>query len=745
MSKGGRSFVFYIIMLVVSGILIYGLLEMGDRFEATHASASTGNVQYFLTQGFSIFTHSLKMNIQTPVAMLLLQVISILCVARIFGWLFVKMKQPSVIGEIVAGIVLGPSVLAQVMPDVSAFLFTPESLSNINILSQIGLILFMFAIGMELDISEVRKKLRETIVISHSSMIIPFLFGMAAAYWTYPKYAAHTTPFVSYALFIGIAMSITAFPVLARIIQEKGLTKSHLGTLSLASAANGDVTAWCLLAVVIAIAQSGTFVGALYTVLFAALFLLFMFYILKPFLNIIGNIYHNQEVITKTIVAFMILILIISAYVTEVLGIHALFGSFIAGVIMPANVKFRKIMTEKVEDVSLSLFLPLFFVSTGLKTQIGLISTKEEWLVCGMFILVAVVGKVVGTTFPARITGESWKDSWSMGALMNTRGLMELVVLTIGYEMGIIPPSIFVMLVLMTLATTIMTGPFLNFIDFCFAKKEQPVRPVVHKSGVFRVLLSFGRTGTGKTMLSVAHQVFSKGEKPCELTALHLTVGTEVNPIHTENFEISSFEPILEEADRLQINIHTRYDITNDAGAEIVHIVNNESFDFLMVGAGISMSTLPEDVEATKHKSWFYPGDLVKDKTQVFIEQTHAPVGIFVNRDFDRASQVIVILEKPKDVFLLNYASNLIRSNQASVCLFEVGNEFARNKISDNKVREFLNSHRQATLICLPRLSEKILQQHDFMLISYPTWMDITDSEKEALQSMPSTLIIHKK
>ena len=283
----------------------------------------------------------------------------------------------------------------------------------------------MFAIGMELNISEVRKKLKETILISHTSTIVPFFFGMLTAYFVYDKYADKSTPFLSFALFIGIAMSITAFPVLARIIQEKGLTKTHLGTISL------DITAWCLLAVVIAIAQAGSMLSAVYNILFSVLYIMFMFLAVRPFLRMIGHIYHNKEVIDKGLVAFIFLLLITSAYLTEILGLHALFGAFIAGVVMPGNVKFRKIMTEKVEDVSLALFLPLFFVSTGLRTEIGLLNKPELWWLCLIFIVVAIAGKFGGAMFSARFVGESWKDSLYIGALMNTRGLMELVVLTI--------------------------------------------------------------------------------------------------------------------------------------------------------------------------------------------------------------------------------------------------------------------------------------------------------------------------
>ncbi|MEG1545326.1 MAG: cation:proton antiporter, partial [Tannerellaceae bacterium] len=446
MSKGTRSLTFYLMMIVIFGSLMYLIAKEGESQQVDSAVTSMYAAPTDMGEGFSLFLKLLAHHIESPIGILLLQIITILIVCRLFGWLFLKIGQPTVIGEIVAGIVLGPSVLGHLMPEVSGFLFRPDSLGNISILSQFGLILFMFAIGMELDITEVRKKLKETILISHTSTIVPFFFGMLTAYFVYDSYANKSTPFLSFALFIGIALSITAFPVLARIIQEKGLTHTHLGTISLASAANGDITAWCILAVVIAIAQAGSMLSATYNILFSVLYIVLMFYAVRPFLRMIGHIYHNKEVINKGLVAFMLLFLIISSYLTEILGLHALFGAFIAGVVMPSNVKFRKIMTEKVEDVSLSLFLPLFFVSTGLRTEIGLLNSPELWWLCAIFTIVAIIGKFGGAFFSARFVGESWKDSLYIGALMNTRGLMELVVLTIGYEMKILPPPIFVML-----------------------------------------------------------------------------------------------------------------------------------------------------------------------------------------------------------------------------------------------------------------------------------------------------------
>ena len=762
MSRGTKSIAFYLVMILVFGSLMYFIAKEGESQQIESTMTSAYDAPKNLSEGFSLFWELMMHHIQSPIGILLLQIITILITCRLFGWLFQKIGQPTVIGEIVAGIVLGPSVLGHLLPEASGFLFPVESLANITILSQFGLILFMFAIGMELDITEVRKKLKETILISHTSTIVPFFCGMLTAYFVYDTYADKGTPFLSFALFIGIAMSITAFPVLARIIQERGLTRTHLGTISLASAANGDITAWCLLAVVIAIAQAGSMLSAVYNILFSAIYIAFMFFAVRPFLKMIGHIYHNKEVIDKGLVAFMFLLLIISAYLTEMLGLHALFGAFIAGVVMPSNVKFRKIMTEKVEDVSLALFLPLFFVSTGLRTEIGLLNSPDLWWMCGVFILVAIIGKFGGAMFSARFVGESWKDSLYIGALMNTRGLMELVVLTIGYEMHILPPSIFVMLVLMTLVTTFMTIPLVSFIKFCFQTREKikEYKAVEVADGTFKVLLSFGRAGNGQIMLDVAYQMFAHIRHQVDLTALHLTVGSDVNPLHTDNFEEVSFGPILYGAKKLGIQIQTRYEVSNNAGVDICSIVNNEGYDFLLVGSGISMSNTPDDIAASHYRasfynryfkrfkapeSWFYPGALLKDKTKMFIEQSNCPVGVFVNRNFVKASNVIVVIDSEEDLFLLGYAQTLLKSTHGSASVLDKSSSTTPgNEVIKEGILRFTEDVKQTTLLREKDLTPQSFNGFNFMLISYKTWNDVSEHRKEALQKMPSTLILSK-
>lgn len=349
---------------------MYWIVLFGTKLEIGRdiIMPKNGNTQW------QEFINSLAHNLEHPLAILLAQIITIIIVARFFGWLCRKIRQPSVIGEIVAGILLGPSFLGMHFPDISATLFPVASLGNLHFLSQIGLILFMFVVGMELDLRILRTKAHDAVVISHASIIIPFTLGMGLAYYIYESFAPAGVQFSSFALFIGIALSITAFPVLARIVQERGINKTRLGTIVITCAAADDITAWCLLAAVIAIVKAGSFVSALYIIVLAAIYVFIMIKVIRPFLARIGNLYQTKESLSKSIVAIFFLTLIMSAWATEVIGIHALFGAFMAGAIMPDNERFRSIFIEKVEDVALVLLLPLFFVYTGLRTEIGLLN-----------------------------------------------------------------------------------------------------------------------------------------------------------------------------------------------------------------------------------------------------------------------------------------------------------------------------------------------------------------------------------
>lgn len=748
MKKNKKNYWVYAIMICLFGGLIYGALDLGQEF-SHHARTAADSIGQ---SAFGMFKSIIIDNLKSPLTVLLFQIIIILLAVRLFSHLFKYIGQPGVIGEIVAGIILGPSLLGYFFPDFFQVLFPEESLTNLNLLSQIGLVLFMFVIGMELDFTILKNKMNETLVISHAGIVVPFFLGIVTSFWVYEEYAASQTSFLPFALFIGISMSITAFPVLARIIQERNMTKTPVGILSIASAANDDVTAWCLLAIVIAVAKAGTFLSAMYTVGLTLLFIGFMFGLVRPFLKKVGELYANSEVINKTFVGFIFLILVVSAVATEIIGIHALFGAFIAGVVMPVNIGFRKVMMEKVEDIALVFFLPLFFAFTGLRTEIGLINTPELWGICAMFIAISVLGKLGGCSVAARLVGESWKDSLTIGTLMNTRGLMELVALNIGYEMGVLPPEIFVILVLMALATTFMTTPMLNFVEKIFAAKEK------HTARTPKILFSFGRPESGKTLLSIAATLLGKHLKDFNLIAAHYTLGTDLNPTKASEYAKESFKPLDEESERLNVQIDKRYKVTDKIPLEMIRLANNEQAKLLFVGAGLQFMKgyTPAPVQKTIHphlinqiarqikdRSLRLSGNLLKEKLETVIDQVDCDVAIFVNRQFSGIRNLFLLINSDQDLTLIPYASSWFANSPVRIHICFTNPEVART-IPEVHVTELSSQSPELFTLDIPANENPALKQPDSLLvISYESCLSVAQNGP-LFTALPSLLVIRR-
>ncbi len=398
-------------------------------------------------------------------ATLLMQIAVVIVFARLIGLLFRRIGQPQVVGEMAAGIVLGPSVLGWLAPGVSASLFPAASLGALSALSQVGLIAFMFLVGMELDPKLMRGRGHTAILTSHVSIVVPFCLGTALALYLYPRLSDDSVTFTNFALFVGTAMSITAFPVLARILAERHLIHHPVGAVALACAAVDDVTAWCILAAVVAAVRTGE--GSLplwLTLCGSALYVLLMIFVARPALQWLQRVYERRGRVSQDLLGFMLLLVLVSAWITEHLGIHALFGAFLVGAILPKDPAFVRAVTERIEDLVVVLLLPLFFAFSGLRTSIALVSGAEAWLMTGLIIFVAVAGKFGGSMLAARVGGMKWREAGAIGALMNTRGLMELVVLNLGLDIGVISPALFTMMVIMALVTTLMTKPLLELI-----------------------------------------------------------------------------------------------------------------------------------------------------------------------------------------------------------------------------------------------------------------------------------------
>jgi Kef-type K+ transport system membrane component KefB len=449
-----RGFV-YTIGIAVSIAVIVGALQVGEIW------FSSGGLGVTVAERASA-PHAAHG--RGPLAVLIVQLLVIILATQTLGNAARLVRQPAVVGEIAAGLLLGPSLLGHVWPAGSAILFPPASLDVLRLLSQVGVILFMFSVGLDLDVHHLRQRAPTAIAVSHFSIVVPFLLGVLAALALYRSYAPAGIPFHAFALFMGIALSITAFPVLARVLEERGLTRTPLGSTALACAAVDDVTAWSLLAVVVTMVTAGGVGSTLaWMVVAIGAFLAAMAWVVRPALS--AMIGRGTAALTRWRMALTLVVLLASALATEAIGIHALFGAFLAGVVMPQSVELRTQLRERLESLSSVFLLPIFFAFTGLRTEIGLLNDLSSWIVCIAIVLTAIAGKLVGSMLAARWTGSTWRDAFVLGTLMNTRGLMELIALNVGYDLGILSPRMFTMLVVMALVTTAMTGPLLDAVS----------------------------------------------------------------------------------------------------------------------------------------------------------------------------------------------------------------------------------------------------------------------------------------
>jgi Kef-type K+ transport system membrane component KefB len=462
-----RAALVYVLIVSMLGVGILGVLHLGSQLPQPIPLIPTGMAPRATgaPAGISLFASvqsSLVVSANDPLSRLFLQILVIIAASRIAGRLFTRCGQPAVIGEMVAGILLGPSFFGLLAPGVFQFVFPAASLDALKLFSQIGVCLFMFAAGMDLDVSQLRHKAHTAVVVSHASIIIPYFLGVVLALFLYSHLAQPGASFTAFALFMGISISITAFPVLVRILQDRGIFKTVLGSTATACAAVDDVTAWCVLAFVVATVRATSVGAAACSLGLVAVFIALMLFVIKPSLpRWLGQSALERPNPGKSVLAAVIGVVLASALSTELIGIHAIFGAFLAGAIMPAAGDFRHKLGVRVENFSSVLLLPLFFVFIGLRTQIGLLNNTQEWLICLGIVAVATAGKLGGTALAARLTGMRWREALQLGALMNTRGLMELIALNIGYDLGILSQRIFAMLVIMALATTMMTAPLL--------------------------------------------------------------------------------------------------------------------------------------------------------------------------------------------------------------------------------------------------------------------------------------------
>ncbi|MGF1937663.1 MAG: cation:proton antiporter [Nostoc sp. ChiQUE02] len=586
------------------------------------------------------------------VILVLVEVLIVIGLSRLVGLGFRSIKQPLVIGEIVAGIMLGPSLFGLVAPDVAVTLFPPETFPFLNVLSQVGLIFFMFLIGLELNPKYLSGQLEVAVLTSHVSILVPFSLGTLLAAILYPLVSNASVSFTAFALFLGAAMSITAFPVLARIITENNLQGTRLGTLALTCAAVDDVTAWCLLAVAIAVARTGDFAGAIPTIIASIVYIGLMLTAGRWFLQRLAKHYLRARRLSQLLLAGIYMAVVASALITELIGIHLIFGAFLLGAAMPKNEDLVRELAVKTEDFVLIFLLPIFFAYSGLRTQIGLLNRPELWLLCALVLGVAIAGKYVGTYVAARVSGISKREASALGWLMNTRGLTELIVLNIGLELGVISPLIFTMLVIMALVTTFMTSPLLEWtypkklirLDVMEPESEAEIGDIDTETTAgsetyvrpYRILVPVANPSTQKGLVQLAVAI-----------ALNYRHPAVVNPLSLIEFEEDyAFESTPVEADRLiaqrrqqleeLINtlepletrsyVHPIVRISSNVARETAQIAALDQVDLILVGW---------------HRPAFSSNRLGGRVGQIL---TSAPVdvAVFVDRGSDRLESLLV-------------------------------------------------------------------------------------------------------
>ena len=753
-----KTAIFYVSFLGLLLLVLLYILPAGKLYEI---DKSIVPIFPEFEKREDFFTLILR-NLQNPLLILLIQIVLIISVARIFGWLFKKLGQPVVMGEIVAGIVLGPSIIGYYYPGFMEMVFPLNSLNNLHLVSQIGLILFMFSIGLGLDLRVLRAKAGDAIIIGHASAIIPFIFGIILSWFLYQSLAPDNVSFLFFALFFSVSMSISAFPVLARIALEKGIHRTKTGTIVMACAASNDLLVWSLLAVIISIIRSGSFFSASYTLIFGLLYIFLMFKLVRPFLQRVGDLHPTRESITKSIISIFFFTLILSSLIAEIIGIHALFGAFLAGVIMPENPRFRSLLIEKIEDIAVVLLLPLFFVFTGLRTQIGLIDDPELWKITGIIILVGIAGKLFGTAIIARIFGQDWKDSLTLGTLLNTRGLMVLIVLNIGFDLGVFTPEVFTMLVVMALFNTLLTSPLLSLINRLFKNKDDVGTVDLIKSSKYHVLVSFSNPATGRSLLRLAHGFMKLLNENATITAMHLAPSSELHQYSNNEYEEKIFEDVIDESRVLNQKISTFFKASGDIEYDITDIVNKGNFDLLLIGLsqsifegnllgkvlGFTTRIISPDkiINQVLGKESLFGQNPFDPKTQLILSRSNTAVGILIDKGLMNTNRIIAPILSDSDIILVQFIQKFIKNSKAQITIVDLSGTLEKNislKESIKGIEQVAPNH--ISIITKTPMSSDLLSKHSLMLISEPSWIKAVESTYSWLKEIPSTLIISVK
>ncbi|MUG98488.1 sodium:proton antiporter [Scytonema sp. UIC 10036] len=633
------------------------------------------------------------------VVLVLVEVLIVIGLSRLVGLAFRWINQPLVIGEIVAGILLGPSFFGLVAPGLAATLFPPETVPFLNVLSQVGLIFFMFLIGLELNPKYLSGNLEVAILTSHVSILVPFSLGTLLAVLLYPLVSNGSVSFTAFALFLGAAMSITAFPVLARIITENNLQGTRLGTLALTCAAVDDVTAWCVLAVAIAVANTGSFSKAIPTIIYSLVYIGFMVTLGRSFLDRFAVYYRRTGRLSQLVLALIYMGVVASALITELIGIHLIFGAFLLGAIMPKNAELVKELAVKTEDFVLIFLLPVFFAYSGLRTEIGLLNSPELWLLSLTVLGVAIAGKYIGTYVAARVCGIENREASALGWLMNTRGLTELIVLNIGLSLGVISPLLFTMLVIMALVTTFMTSPLLEMtypkklmmLDVLEPEPEEAtsdddtaIEDIYPIS--YRILVPVANPSTQKGLVQLAVAIAMNSQQsavvqPLSLIQLQEDYAFESTPVEAERLIAQRRYQIEELIERLEPSsyrsyVHPIVRVSNNVARETAQIALLEQANLILVGW---------------HRPAFSKNRLGGRVGQILVTAP-VDVAVFVDRGEERLERLLVPYSANihDDLALVLALRLLVNSDTRHLQILQVvENQQVKNELS-NELRNIM-------------------------------------------------------
>ncbi len=604
----------------------------------------------------------LKDFVGDPLTRFFAQVIAVVAVSRILGVVTRWLHQPMVIAEIAAGIVLGPSVLGWILPAVGAAVFAPAR-GILQLVSEVGLIFFMFLVGLELRPELLRGHNKAFVTVSHANILVPFGAGVLLALHLFPEHAPAGARWWPFALFVGVAMSVSAVPVLARVLSERRLTQTRLGVVAIACATAGDIVAWCLLAFVLAMQRATGLGSATLTTALVVSYVTMMIFVVRPLLARLARRIAGTDGLTQDIVAGCVVLLIVSSWTAALIGIHPLFGAFLFGVMLPKEGGLASALADKLEGLVTIVFLPLFFAYSGLRTHIGLLDSTEELVTCAVVVVIACISKLGATAFAARVAGLPWRESGAVGVLMNARGLMELIVLNVGLDLGLLTPELFTMMVIMALVTTVGTSPALQLL---YSNERvtrdllpQQPSPLADPPGA-GILTCVAQGGAGPGLISLA-SALRHPDREAPIHSLHLLQPSDRVSTYLERtpreMSAGAFGPLLERAGALGVEVRTISFVSTDPAADICGIASSKGAELVLLGC---------------HKPLLSQA-LLGGTVYSVLRRSTVDVGVFVDRGGHSFKRVLVpFLGSVHDRAALTWAHRLLKSCDAEVTILHV-------------------------------------------------------------------------